>query len=234
VSRSVRWPVVAAGTLVGLALVAHAAPLLTWHLGLARSLRDEPAGHRLRSPSLEAFPDVPADWEPWQVGALRFALPPGGRRSRGCALAADGCFIQISGSGSRESASLSVFPAGHQEPYQEMLDFRAPDERDLSLWRSAWSNWDTVGALRTFVLTPRSRLESSRFLSGGAKGVFVHTVRDGHSRWVVAAYEPEGPAARGITVAGLAESDFLALLGSLDLRPGPEAASPPPAEGEGP
>ncbi|MGH0035804.1 MAG: hypothetical protein ACQGVK_12330 [Myxococcota bacterium] len=234
-SRPVRWPLVAGGACVGLALVAHASPLLAWHLGLANALRREPAAHRLRSPTVSEFPSVPDGWEAWSVGALRFALPDGGRRERGCEDAAASCFIVIPADGARDRASLSVFPDGHEEPYDEMRDFRAPDERDLSLWRSARANWRTVGALRTFVLTSRSRLDSSRFESDGARGVFVHSVREGRSRWVVSAYDRAGDTARGLTVAGLSEDDFRALLGSLDLRaraaPG---GSGPPAGGGAP
>lgn len=213
-----RWWVVGAGVAVGLAAVAHASPLIAWHLGVARSLRSAPDAHRLRSPSLETFPEVPSDWEGWTVGDLRFALPAGARQARGCETPDSACFIRIPGDGQRAAASLSVFPLGHEEPYQEMLDFRAPDERDLSLWRSAAANWATVGALQTFVLTSRAKLDSSRFRSEGARGVFVHTIREGRSRWVVSAYEPDGERTRGITVAGLPETAFRALLGSLDLR----------------
>lgn len=217
--RLVRWSVVAAGTVVGLAVVAHFAPLLVWYGGLADSLRREPAAHRLRSRSLEAFPPAPADWQPWQKGVLRFALPGGAREVRGCDGSGAACYIVLPARSERAEASVSVLPPGHEEPYEEMLDFRAPDERDLSPWRSAVANWATIGALRTFVLTSRSAIDSSRFAHERARGVFVHSEREGRSRWVVAAYAPEGDAARGLAVAGLDEDEFHALLGSLDLQP---------------
>ncbi len=204
----------------GALLLAHLSPLIAWHVGLARPLREAPSAHRLRSAVVDRFPDVPPDWEPWRVGPLAFDLPPDGRRSRGCEGDAAGCFIEL------PVGSLSVMPAGHQESYEEMLDFRAPDERDLSVWRSARANWATIRALQIFVQTSRSQLESRRFHSAGAKGVFVRTVREGKTRWVVAAYAPDESASRGLAVAGIAPDAFRALLGSLDLRPPGKAADP--------
>jgi len=221
VSRRVRWRVVALGVAAGAVLVAHLSPLVAWHFGLARYLAARPAAHRLRSPVADAFPEVPGTWQARRLGDLRVALPPDAVGERGCDDSGQVCFLQWS------DASLSVLPEGQIEPYAEMLDFRAPDERDLSPWRSAWANWETVGALWTFVTTSRAKLDSYRFAHAGAKGVVVRSLREGRSRWVVAAYAPDESAARGLAVAGFGEPDFQALLGSVDLRPAGSDASGP-------
>jgi hypothetical protein len=210
--RRVRWQFVALGVVAGTALVAQLSPLLAWHAGVARLLSEKTAAHRLRSPIANVFPAVPAAWQLQQVGELTLALPPGGRLARGCAIPAEGCFIEW------EEASLSVLPSGEIEPYEEMLDFRAPDERDLSIWRSARANWETVGALWTFVTTSRSKLDSYRFAQARAKGVVVHSMRDGRSRWVVSAYAPDESAARGFAAAGFSDEEFQTLLGGVDLE----------------
>ena len=72
---------------------------------------------------------------------------------------------------------LQIFGRDHLEPYEDMVNLRAPDERDLSAGRLALANWATMRALRDRVITSRSKLESFRFETEGAVGVVAETRR---------------------------------------------------------
>jgi len=197
---------------VGL-LTWHVMPVAVWHLMLSEELRAAENASKLRVETRREFPAPPPDWQRLQVGALSFRLPPVRHIPPECTVGIDNCFLEV------EGGTVNVFVEGHLEPYGEMVNFRAPDERDLSLLRSARDNWSTIGALRVRVLTSRGSLDSSRFESATAKGVVARTARAGVERYVVAAYSLDESLSRGIGVSGLSPESFHQLLGSLELVP---------------
>jgi hypothetical protein len=188
-------------------------PVAVWHLYLAQGLRSAENAERLRVETVREFPAPPADWQRLRLGNLSMMSPPIEVIPPECGSGKDICFLEF------EAGTISLFQEGYLEPYREMINFRAPDERDLSVLRSPGENWATIQALRVRVLTSRSRLDSSRFESGTTKGVVAHTTRDGVERYVVAAYSLDEALSRGVGVSGLSEEAFHQVLGGLELFP---------------
>lgn len=209
--KPIRWLRVALGVVVLSALVWHVLPVVVWHLRVARELEGGVHADAVRVETLRSFPSAPGAWQRVEVGNVVFDAPLAEPAPEACAADRGHCFLQL------EGGTLNVFMRGHLEPYEQMVNFRAPDERDLSMFRSAVANWETIDALRLRALTSRGGLESFRFESDGAKGVVATTVRDGNRRFLVAAYSLDGRQARGIGVAGLPAEALHAILGSVEF-----------------
>ena len=96
-----------------------------------------------------------------------------------------------------------------------MVNLRAPDRDDLSLFRWPSDNWETIQALRTRVTTTRSKLDSWRYESDRTRGIVATTERSGVKRQVVAAYSRTGEGARVVGLAGVSEPTMLAILASI-------------------
>jgi hypothetical protein len=185
-------------------------PLAVWQLRVGPQLRDLPDAPRLRVETLEAFEAPPADWSLQQLGDLRIAMPPGFALPEDCAPDA-ACRISVAG------RHLQIFDSSHLEPYRDMINLRAPDERDLSVWRLPTANWNSILALRDRVTTSRSKLDSFRFRNKGSMGVVAQTSRNGVDHWIVAAYALGERSSRGLAFSGFTRADSLVMLGSLDF-----------------
>ncbi len=209
--RRVRGLRIAFGVVGLSAVVWHLLPLAVWVLRVAPEVTDGVHAQAVRVETVHEFPAPPADWARVEVGDLVFHAPLAEPVPETCATGVGHCFLQL------EGGTLNVSAEGHLEPYDEIVNFRAPDERDLSLFRSAVANWDTIDALRVRALTSRGALESFRFESDAAKGVVATTVREGNRRFVVAAYSLDESQARGIGVAGLPVETLYAILGSVEF-----------------
>jgi hypothetical protein len=188
-------------------------PVAVWHLYVAPGLRSEENAERLRVETVREFPAPPADWQRHRLGNLSMMSPPMEVIPPECSSGKEICFLEF------EGGTISLFQEGYLEPYREMVNFRAPDERDLSALRSPGDNWATIQALRVRVLTSRGRLDSSRFQSGTTKGVVARTTREGVERYVVAAYSLDETRSRGVGVSGFSEEALQQLLGGLELLP---------------
>lgn len=189
-------------------LVWHFLPMAMWQFVIEPQLRAAPEARRLRVELRNDLPPPPEGWTRHTVGNLQFSVPPGFDPPERCTATAM-CRLSV---GDRH---VQIFPTDHLEAYADMVNLRAPDERDLSFRRSAIDNWATIRALRDRVTTSRSKLDSFRFESAGAIGVVAASQRDENTRWVVAAYSPDLGGSRGVGISGFEDADALALLGSL-------------------
>jgi hypothetical protein len=193
------------------AVIWQLLPLAVWWLKIGPDLEGEPNAARLEVPVIREFPAPPSSWTRLEVGNIAFVAPLLERSTRPCQSGTALCFLQL------EEGTLSIFPSNYLESYQQLVNLRAPDRRDLSIFRSARENWRTIEALRIRVLSSRASLDSFRFSSPGVKGVVARTERDGRQRFVVAAYDHEERSSRGLGVAAVSEPVFVQILGSLEF-----------------
>jgi hypothetical protein len=190
-------------------LIWHLLPLGVWMFVIEPDLRAEPGAHRLDVPVVESLPEVPAAWSEVVYEGLRLRAPLADSGAL-CPPSEVACFLLL-----QDSASLSVHPLPPGESYRQMVNLRAPDRDDLSLFRWPSDNWATIQALRTRVTTSRSKLDSWRYEADHTLGVVASSERSGIERQVVAVYDRRGERARVVGLAGVSEPTMLAILASI-------------------
>lgn len=189
----------------------HLLPLAAWQLQVAPGLREHPQAANLRVEMVRGIEASPADWQKLQLGNVSFRVPGDIERPEGCTSGEANCFV------SGDARTLNVFAQDHLESYEEIINLRAPDERDLSMWRPSTANWGTIRALRDRVETSRSKLDAFRFETAYVKGVAVETVRKGVLRIVAAAYRKDEANSRGLAFSGFSREEALSMLGSIEI-----------------
>lgn len=202
---------VAIASLGGFAALWHVLPLLVWHLHLRPELAAQANGHRLRVPHRTDFelPERRASQHAYagvEVSAVFIGdvLAPCGDDTAVCRWPIDGGIL-----------SISRTPPG--ESHGQMVNLRAPDERDLSFIRSAAANWATMRALRERVTTSRADLDSWRYSTPGSRGIVAVTKREGNTRYVIAAYPHDDGRPRMIGVVSEHPDAVYRIIGSIRL-----------------
>ncbi|MFQ5418478.1 MAG: hypothetical protein ACE5FL_15735 [Myxococcota bacterium] len=202
------------------AFALHLRPLAVWRFNVAPQLAEEPNALRMNVDTVDEFPAAPADWTTLAVDDFQLKAPIVGDQLVHCTECAAGCALHIDG------GKLAVFDRAMAESYREALDRFAPDEDDLSLFRSAARNWRSIHALVGRVHSTSALPESFRFAAPGSHGVVtVHTQHD-TQRYVVYAYSPMGRPARVLVLSGLSRRDLHRALGSLAFASTGERADP--------
>jgi hypothetical protein len=202
---------IALGSLGGFGLLWHALPLLAWHVWMQPRLAALPNAHRLRVVEHTEFAPPDPDWTTQRFADVLLVAPFVADDAGGCGDADGLCTRAI------PDGSLSITRNLPAESHAEMVDLRAPDERDVSIWRSAAANWATIRALRDRVTTSRSKLESWRYVAPGSRGVVAETPGSGRTRYVVVAYPRGAGAARMVGIVGATPEVVLRIVGSIRL-----------------
>lgn len=154
---------------------------------------------------------VPHEWQRLQLGNVSLLVPADLRIPEECETGLENCHV------TGHARTLNLFAQGHLESYADVVNLRAPDERDLSIWRTSTANWGTIRALRDRVETSRSKVDSFRFETQGVKGVAVESIRNGVRRIVAAAYRQDETGSRGLAFSGFSRDDALGMLGSVEI-----------------
>ena len=209
--RPIRLPRIVVTSLAGFALLWHVLPVLVWHAHVRPVLASAPNAHRLRVPHSADFERPAPGWTRHDFAGVELFAPLEGAGDTGCGDVPDLCQRAIPGG----KLSIARRPPG--ESHAEMVNLRAPDERDLSIMRSAAANWATIRALRDRVTTSRARLESWRYSAHGSRGVVAETDRSGRIRYVVVAYPHGEGEPRMIGIVGGEREIVLRIIGSIRL-----------------
>jgi hypothetical protein len=206
-------PVLLASVL-GFALLWHVLPLLAWSLGFQARLASQPNGHRLRVERRSDLAVPDSGWTRHAFAGAEVYAPAGGSLEKPCRETVELCMRSV------ENGKLSISRQAPPESLAEMVNLRAPDERDLSITRSSSANWATIRALRDRVTTARATLDSWRYTAPGSIGVVAESELAGRTRYVVIAYPRDAPGsghARMIGISGVDRAAALRIIGSIRL-----------------
>ena len=129
--RPIRLPRIVVTSLAGFALLWHVLPMLVWHAHVRPELASAPNAHRLRVPHSADFERPAPGWTRHDFAGVELFAPLEGAGDTGCGDVPDLCQRAIPGG----KLSIARRPPG--ESHTEMVNLRAPDERDLSIVRSA-------------------------------------------------------------------------------------------------
>lgn len=207
-----RWLV--SGLILLGALAWHLRPILVWQGSVAPRLRAHANAQRLRVETRREFPEAPADWPRLRVGGLSLRAPIRADARARCAACRERCLLRL------EAGTLAVLDAPPPpESFEEIANLIAPDERDLSPWRSAARNWDTLRALEARVGLEGEPPAAFRFRNQASHGVVSRFEASGSPRWRVHAFGADGRPARVLEVGAPAPGAFPAILGSLAVAP---------------
>lgn len=204
---------------VGWALVWHLLPHVVWALHFDPELSSMDQAAKLDARFVTEFDAPPADWIAIEHRGLILRVPLASDIAGDCARAKDSWRCHTDGGG-----KLMIHDAAPPDTFWQMVNMRAPDRGDLSIWRSASANWETIQALRVRVTTSRARLHAWRYTGQHTHGVVAHTDRNGVNRSVVVAYATDGRDSRTVGLVGLPIAAVERVVGSIEF-PAPVAAA---------
>lgn len=187
----------------------HLLPLVVWAARVEPELSRGPNASCLDVPTIEASAAVPEGWSELVHEGVAIRVPLLDSKQLSCDEGLGVCRRKLVG------GNVGIHSQAPRESFEQMIDFRAPDQDDLSMFRSASANWRTIDALRTRVTTSRGKLDTWRYVSPTSKGIVAQTERSGYPRYVIAAYSPDGSKATMIGVSGLGREAVVQMFGSL-------------------
>jgi hypothetical protein len=205
-----RLALAAAGALLVAAALWHARPVLVWHITVAPELRVSPRADRLHVPTLEDFPEVPADWGRFELAGFSLRAPIREDRAQACAPCAKTCALELS------RGRLTLFDSSLPESYDAALAQFAPSADDVSIFRSSANNWRTIESLASRVSVRNDLPETFRFRAAASQGIVSRFESLGKERFVIYAYTLEGRPARVLALSRTGASRVHQILGGLD------------------
>ena len=102
------------------ALGWHVLPLAVWQLHVAPGLRTQPTAGKLRVETVREMADSPPDWRKIELGNVSLLVPTDIELPASCESGRANCFA------SGDGRAVNVFAEGYLEPYEEMVNLRAP------------------------------------------------------------------------------------------------------------
>jgi len=205
--------VIAAVALLAIPIGWHLRPSVIWHFWISPRLHDQGHSALLHQKSLSSFRSPSPGWPRLAVDNLSISAPILRDQSHLCKACSDRCLLEIDG------GTLAIFGEAPLESYGEVLDLFAPDESDISIFRSAGRNWRSIRALTNRVANGENLPDAFRFLTSESKGIVSSIPRGELNRLVVYAYSHSGNPTRVIGLTGSDIGNLHRILGSLKVEP---------------